>query len=128
MRDFDQFIGEVEAHQQMLAPALRRIHADIYAHFSAGDPTPFKAFRRNEYRATASRMGCAPDDTPLEKMLAEEIMLTQEVRSLALEWKAQGALLFGLSDKPDEASLPTPELAAQGWQPLHRTPTHVVGS
>ena len=38
-----------------------------------------------------------------------------------------GALLFGLSDKPDEASLPTPELEQQGHLPLHRNVTHIVG-
>ena len=30
----------------------------------------------------------------------------------ALAWRAQGVLLFALSDKPDEASIPTAELAA----------------
>jgi hypothetical protein len=37
-------------------------------------------------------------------------------------------LLFCLSDKPDEASIPTPELALQGYAPIHRTPTHGVGT
>jgi hypothetical protein len=57
----------------------------------------------------------------------EEIVITQEVRELALEWRSRGALLFGLSDKPDEASLPTPELEQQGYLPLHRSVTHLVG-
>jgi hypothetical protein len=72
-------------------------------------------------------MGSLPANTPLAELLAGEITLTQEVRQMALEWSSRGALLFGLSDKPDEASLPTPQLAAQGWQPLHRTLTHAVG-
>jgi hypothetical protein len=32
-----------------------------------------------------------------------------------------------MSDKPDEATLPTAELAAQGYLPLHRMPTTAVG-
>jgi hypothetical protein len=50
------------------------------------------------------------------------------VRALALDWAKRGALVFGLSDKPDEASIPTPELAKQGFQPIHSTPTHIVGA
>ena len=106
---------------------MREIHSEIFSQFQAGDPTPFKEFRRNEYRLTAGQMGCLPDDSPVSTILTEEIVITQEVREMALEWKNQGALLFGLSDKPDEASLPTPELARQGWQPLQRTITHSVG-
>jgi hypothetical protein len=46
---------------------------------------------------------------------------------MAGEWRRRGALLFGLSDKPDEASIPTPELASQGYRAIHRTATHVIG-
>jgi len=127
LQTFAQFISEVEARQVVLPEALRAIHAEIYANVQRGDPTPFKAFRRNEYRLTAGQMGCLPDDSPVSTILSEEIVITQEVRAMACEWKSQGALLFGLSDKPDEASLPTPELARQGWRPLHRTVTHMVG-
>ena len=35
--------------------------------------------------------------------------------------------MLALSDKPDEATVPSHVLAAQGYLPLHRTPTHVVG-
>ena len=52
----------------------------------------------------------------------------KEVREMALIWKEQGALLFGLSDKPDEASVPGAELAAQGHLPIHRAETHAVGT
>jgi len=99
----------------------------VYACVLAGDPTPFKAFRRWEYTVTAAAMGSLPQGASLPALLDGEITLTQEVRQMALEWSSRGALVFGLSDKPDEASLPTPELAAQGWQPLHRTLTHAVG-
>ncbi len=124
---FRQFIDQVETHKAQLAPSLQAIHESIYANVQSGDPTPFKAFRYNEYQNTVQRMGFLPDSTPLNVLLREEILITHEVRALALDWKQQGALLFGLSDKPDEASVPTAELAEKGFQPLHRTVTHVVG-
>lgn len=127
LRTFEQFIHQVEQRKRRLPACLAETHAQVYACVLAGDPTPFKAFRRCEYTVTVSAMGSLPDDTPLPVLLAEEITLTQEIRQIALDWHSRGALLFGLSDKPDEASLPTPELAAQGWKPLHRTPTHAVG-
>lgn len=125
--DFQAFMQAVEARKSELSPALESIHTDLYRRVQAGDPTPFKAFRRNEYRVTVGSMGFLDDDQPVEQMLREEIVITQEVRQQALEWKAQGALLFGLSDKPDEASVPTEDQASQGFQPIHRTETHVVG-
>lgn len=124
---FEQFIRSVEARKADLPAELAGIHAEIYANVLAGDPTPFKAFRRREYRATQKRFGCLPADAPVERRLREEILITQEVRAMALEWARRGALLFGLSDKPDEAATPTPELAAQGFRSLHQTPTHAVG-
>jgi hypothetical protein len=127
LRTFDQFIHQVEQRKTQLPACLAETHAQVYASVLAGDPTPFKAFRRCEYTVTVAALGSLPDDAPLPDLLAGEITLTQEVRQMALEWRSRGALLFGLSDKPDEASLPTPELAAQGMQPLHRTLTHAVG-
>jgi hypothetical protein len=128
LASFRQFIDAVERRAGELPAALRAVHHGIYTNVQAGDPTPFKPFRRNEYLETVSRMGCLGDDTPAERLLSEEIVITQEVRRMAFTWRQRGALLFGLSDKPDEASLPTPELAARGYQPIHRTETHVVGA
>lgn len=124
---FEQFIHQVEQRKRQLPAILAETHAQVYASELAGDPTPFKAFRRCEYTVTAAAMGCLPDDAALPTLLNEEITLTQEVHQIAGLWRERGALIFGLSDKPDEASLPTPEQATQGWQPLHRTPTHAVG-
>lgn len=125
---FRQFIDQVETHKDQLSPALQAIHDEIYQNVRVGDPTPFKTFRYNEFRITIQRMGFLPDNAPLDIMLRDEIVITNEVRELALDWKEKGALIFGLSDKPDEASLPTAELTQQGFQAIHRTPTHVVGS
>lgn len=128
MASFKQFIAWVEEQADVLAPGLAGIHRDIFGNVQAGDPTPFKVFRRNEYRTTIERLGRLDDSAPVEALLADEIVITQEVRALALDWGAQGALLFGLSDKPDEASFPTPELAGQGYVPIHRAETHAVGA
>lgn len=125
---FHQFIAELDVRRSELPASLAALHSDFYAHFQAGDPTPFKAFRRNEYRLTAERMGWLPDDASLNQILAEEIAITWEVYQAALKWKSNGALIFGLSDKPDEASLPDPEQASQGCLPLHRMETHLVGA
>jgi hypothetical protein len=121
------FMDQVESRADELAPLLGQIHRQIYANVLAGDPTPFKAFRRNEYLVTIGRMGYLPDDTPIDVLLANEILITREVQYLALKWLKRGALLFGLSDKPDEASLPTAEQSMQGHLAIHRTPTHIVG-
>jgi hypothetical protein len=127
MRSFEQFIAEVDERPTDLPRSLQEIHQRVFGRVQAGDPTPFKAFRYNEYRATVERMGCLEDDASVEKLLAEEIVITQELREAALRWKDQGALLFGLSDKPDEASVPTAELRAEGFRAIHRIETHVVG-
>jgi hypothetical protein len=125
---FTQFLDAVEARAAALSERLRVLHNDIYQRVRAGDPTPFKAFRYNEYLTTVGRMGQMPEGSDVADLLAQEIVLTQEVRENAGRWKQAGALLFGLSDKPDEASVPTEALAAQGYRPIHRTPTHAVGA
>jgi hypothetical protein len=127
LASFGQFIAAVESRKNQLPPQLAQIHQEIYQNFQAGDPTPFKTFRRNEYRTTSRRFGCLDDTAPVQSMLRDEIVITQEVREMALEWRKRGALLFGLSDKPDEASLPDADLAKQGYLPLHQTVTHAVG-
>jgi hypothetical protein len=125
---FAQFIGRLEVERARLpAAGLRSLHDDIYRYVQAGDPTPFKAFRRREYRETVSRMGHLSDDAPLARLLVEEICLTQEVVDFARWLRGRGCLLLALSDKPDEATAPDDALAAQGWLPLHRAATHVVG-
>ena len=127
LASFEQFIAQVDLRLGDLSPDLRAIHEDIFANVCKGYPTPFKSFRRNEYVTTIGCFGRFSDDTPVEVLLDGEILVTQEVRAAALDWQSQGALLFGLSDKPDEAATPTIELAAQGYPPIHRAETHAVG-
>jgi hypothetical protein len=128
MASFEQFIAAVEGQAGRLPPGLRQVHGEILGRVRAGDPTPFKAFRANEYLTTTARFGCLADDAPLERLLADEILITQEVQQAALRWRARGALIFALSDKPDEATFPPPELASQAYQAIHRAVTHAVGS
>ena len=94
---------------------------------AAEDPTPFKAFRRREYLETVSRMDVLPGDADEAAVLSREIVITAEVAGLAHYMAERGSLVYGLSDKPDEASLPTPEYAARGYRPLHRTVMKIYG-
>jgi hypothetical protein len=100
---FDSFLFDVEQSANKLPAGVREIHQDFFSRVRQGDPTPFKAFRAQEYLSTVAHMGHLGDETPMETLLAQEIVITQEVRERALEWRRRGALLFGLSDKPDEA-------------------------
>jgi hypothetical protein len=110
-----------------LSAGLSTIHGQVTTAVKAGDPTPFKKFRAAEYLETVSRMDAAGVANDLDTVLAGRITITREVLLWAHEWRNRGALLFGLSDKPDEASMPSPELAAKGYKPLHRTEALVVG-
>lgn len=127
MASFEQFIAWAAGRMGDAPAGLQEIHREVYGLVLANDPTPFKAFRRNEYLGTAARFACLPADTALERLLAEQVCITEEVRELALWLRSRGCLVLSMSDKPDEATLPTPELAAQGYQPLHRLFTSAVG-
>ncbi|MGB3700016.1 MAG: hypothetical protein WA997_02000 [Anaerolineales bacterium] len=125
---FDQFLSSIEQGADQLPVKLQRVHGDVFSLVNQGDPTPFKEFRHHEYLATAAHMGHLKAGTPVDEVLSQEITITHEVRQAALTWKEQGALMFGLSDKPDEASIPGPELAAKGYQAIHHIETDVVGA
>ena len=127
MKSFEQFIAEADDRAAKLPANLRRIHNEVYALVLQGDPTPFKDFRYHEYQTTIGRMGWLDDDASVSEMLQKEIVITQEVREIALAWREQGALLFGLSDKPDEASIPRDDLATQGYRAIHQVETHAIG-
>jgi hypothetical protein len=58
-------------------------------------------------------------------ILKRRIVITQEVREIALALRERGALIFGVSDKPDEASLP--RSTQVGMKPLHHLETLAVG-
>jgi hypothetical protein len=122
-----QFVALCDGRQAQMGERLRAAHREVTGNMAREDPTPFKSFRLQEYHATVALMNFLPDDTAEVDLLAQEITMTGEVVSLAEQLAAQGVLTFGLSDKPDEASVPPPEAAAQGALPLHRIPMKVVG-
>jgi hypothetical protein len=121
-------MAQVDAQRDRLpSQVLINLHDEIYGRVKAGDPTPFKAFRRQEYLETTARMGNLPDNVPLAQRLLEEICLTQEVMEVGRWFSTRDCLVMALSDKPDEATMPSPEAASQGHLPLHCTATHVIG-
>jgi hypothetical protein len=124
---FFDFIQRVQASRKELGQgSLGAIHDQVWMNVQANDPTPFKAFRYNEYLCTSRRFGGKMDEG-IEKLLADRILITAEVQDFAAALRSRGALVFGLSDKPDEASLPTEEQAKQGMKPLHQLETCVIG-
>ncbi len=125
LRSFADFIEACD--RRPIGEELAPIHQEVYTGFKGGDPTPFKSFRYREYEETVKRMDHLPDEVEEERFLAEEIVLTREVVDLCRFLKGKGVLLFGLTDKPDEASLPRPKLARAGSPPLHRAPMKIVG-
>ena len=127
MQSCEDFIATVQGRRAELAPTgLTSIHDDVWERAEAGDPTPFKAFRYNEYLTTVARFGDLPGAS-VEEVLAQRIAITEEVRAAATTLRKRGCLLFGVSDKPDEASVPSPEQAEEGMKPLHRLETQAVG-
>lgn len=124
---FHQFVTLCDAHQRQMSRGLLAAHREVTGNMAKKDPTPFKSFRYREYHRTVSLMNCLPAAASESDLLAGEIVITGEVADLAEQLLAQGVLTFGLSDKPDEASLPSAEAAAQGAVPLHHVPMKVVG-
>ena len=126
MQSFQDFISTVQSRRSELASTgLTSIHDDVWERVEEGDPTPFKAFRYNEYLSTVARFGDLPGASP-EEALSRRIVITQEVIDAAAVLRERGALLFGVSDKPDEASVPSPEQEKEGMKPLHQLETLAV--
>jgi hypothetical protein len=127
MRHFADFIAEAQSRRSELAgTGLESIHDDVWQRVQARDPTPFKAFRYNEYLTTIARFGDLPGAT-VDELLAQRIVITQEVRDIAAALCQRGALILGVSDKPDEASIPSEAQAQAGMKALHHLDTVAVG-
>jgi hypothetical protein len=124
---FHQFVTVCDAQQAEMSKGLLVAHREVTGNMAKSDPTPFKSFRFREYHTTVALMDALPDDASQADVLTGEITITGEVVEVAEQLAAQGVLTFGLSDKPDEASVPTPEDAAQGALPLHRVVMKMVG-
>jgi hypothetical protein len=127
LRSFDQFVAACDERRATMSAALLTTHQEVHQGLLDDDPTPFKAFRRREYVETVSLMNVLADGADAGAVLASEIVITAEVASVLNHLRDQGVLVFGISDKPDEASLPTSEHATQGYRPLHHTTMKVYG-
>jgi hypothetical protein len=124
---FVDLISRVEERRGELAgTGLTSIHDDVWRRVQGGDPTPFKAFRYSEYLTTVGRFGAGMGAT-VEQALAHLIAITAEVWEAALSLHESGVLVFGVSDKPDEASVPSAQQAEQGMLPLHHLETAIIG-
>jgi hypothetical protein len=120
LRSFGELLAHMEGRRTELARCgLLPVHEGFWEHYQAGDPTPFKVFRAQEYLATAARLGPLPGAT-VEEVLAQRIVLTGEVCAAALDLRARGALLLAVSDKPDEATAPA------GRPALHQLKTLIL--
>lgn len=108
-----RFATLVEELAGQLPEPLIATNSAITAALQAGDPTPFKAFRHQEFAATVGRMASG------------ELPLCGEVFAALARLRAAGALCMAASDKPAEASLPTAQQLAAGLLPLHRTPAAI---
>ncbi|MFQ5813358.1 MAG: hypothetical protein ACE5I2_09265, partial [Anaerolineae bacterium] len=139
--DFTQLLADLEAEslssfaqfieacaERAIGDELAPVQREVYANFQRGDPTPFKSFRYREYEETVRRMDRLPDEVGEKTILTEEIVITREVADVCRFLRGKGVLLFGLTDKPDESSIPRPELAQKGYLPLHRVTMKVVGN
>jgi hypothetical protein len=129
VENFEQFVRTVDYRllsQPGVSEAFRQVHEAVVTSVRVGDPTPFKRFRREEFLSTVEHMGHLADNTPVDELSKKEITLTQEVWEVS-EWlQARNCMLLCLSDKPDESSCPSPQLAAK-YAPVHKTVTHRVG-
>lgn len=124
---FTQFVTLCDSRSQRMGDGLSLAHREVTSNLRQGDPTPFKSFRYREYFTTVARMDGLPEDASEAELLKGEILVTGEVARLAQRMADAGVLTFGISDKPDEASLPPKGAAEKGGQAIHRTRMKVVG-
>ena len=123
----EQFVSLCDQQRATMSPGLLAAHEEVRRGIEEEDPTPFKGFRRGEYFETVARMDTLPDDAAEADVLNSEIVITAEVASVAHHLAVKGVLVFGISDKPDEASVPTKQDEAKGYRAIHRTPMKVYG-
>ena len=78
---------------------------EVKENLSKRNPTAFPTFREREFSCTIKRIDFLPDESDVGKLLKEEILITREVYEVGLIAKKKGALVFGLSDKPELSSI-----------------------
>ena len=107
---------------------LWSVYQEVSTFYGRGDPTVFKSFRARQFESTQARIDRLPADADEATLLAEEIVITREVLDFCRLLKERNACLLMISDRPDESLVPDAAMAAQGLQPVHRTPIKVVGT
>jgi hypothetical protein len=128
LNSFPHFVRWVETMMMQggISERVRQVHEAVHTSVQNGDPTPFKSFRRHEFLATLEAMNNLPDDATVEERLSREITITQEVYEVSQWLEARGCLVISLSDKPDEASVPS-RLQQREYPSIHKAQTHRVG-
>ncbi|NJM05106.1 hypothetical protein HC891_01035 [Candidatus Gracilibacteria bacterium] len=111
--DLPHFAALLEQKTSRVPDALQALHREISARVAEGDPTPFIAFRRAEFVATAARLSDG------------RLTICREVFTACMRLRTAGALCFAASDKPSESARPTEAQRAQGFMALHHTPAIV---
>ena len=127
LSSIEAFVAECDARRGRMSSGLLAAHQEVLRGIEAEDPTPFKGFRRGEYFETIARMDVLPDDATEEAVLASEIVITAEVAAVSDYMAERGVLVFGISDKPDEASVPVDADAAKGYRAIHRATMKMCG-
>ena len=119
------FISDMDISIKTMPAGLQKIHKEFKYYYDLGDPTPFKQFRKSEYIATSKQFKI-PMLENKEDIINSQIVITGEVYHFALEAEKKGVLVFGLSDKPDEASIPESDQLKNGMLPLHQLKTAII--
>ncbi|MCS7261332.1 MAG: hypothetical protein NZ765_11210, partial [Anaerolineae bacterium] len=129
LKSFHEFVMLCEERRARMPDGLATVHQEVAENLRRGDPTPFKSFRYREFLTTVARMDYLPDETPRAELLAQEIVITQEVSQAMDLLNKRGVLLFATSDKPDEASNPPAALSLEPHKarPIHRLVMKSVG-
>ena len=96
------FFGSCKIKNELLENIVENVKNNI----KMKNPTPFPTFRNEEFKSTIERMDFLTDNTPKEKLLKEEIMITKEVYEVGEIAKMNKAVVFGVSDKPILSSVP----------------------
>lgn len=96
------------------SPQLIALHAALLERAAAGDPTPFKDFRRAELAATVARMADG------------RLSIGAELYHLAAQLAERGMMCLAASDKPAESALPSEAQIGAGMTALHHTPAELA--
>lgn len=123
----DAALTLIDGRLDTLKPQIQSFHHAMSSRIRSGDLTPFKDFRQREYRETLALMRPAEVSADAAQLVREQLVFTAEVWEVARIWQQRGALLFGLSDKPDEAAFPAEADQQRGMPALHHVPTALVG-